>query len=125
MSKEEMLKALIQSEHEIGLVHTLNKYYGSDIKVAVGFTSAACARSIDEINFSVRSHNALKRAGLFTVGDVIDALSEGELMKIRNLGRKSLAEIKTRILVCGFDQLSETEQKDFFQRLIEDNNPNF
>ncbi len=121
MNKKELLAELIQSEENIGLIHTLHKYYGSNFKVSIGFTAAACAMPIDEISFSVRSHNALKRAGLFTIGDVVQALNGNELLKVRNLGKKSLAEIKTRILVYGFDHLSEKGKDDFFRGLIDEN----
>ena len=76
---------------------------------------------IDDIDFSVRSSNALKRSGLMTVGDVIDAIADDKLLHIRNLGRKSYNEIKTRILKFGYDQLSEKEKIAFFLDLVEKN----
>jgi DNA-directed RNA polymerase subunit alpha len=52
--------------------------------------------SIEELDFSVRSYNSLKRAGISTVGELINK-SEEEMMTIRNLGRKSLKEVKDKL----------------------------
>lgn len=52
--------------------------------------------SIEELDFSVRSYNSLKRAGISTVGELISK-SEEEMMTIRNLGRKSLKEVKDKL----------------------------
>ena len=49
--------------------------------------------SIDEVKLSVRSYNCLKRAGLFTLDQVLISYQKGNLMKIRNLGRKGCEEI--------------------------------
>ena len=52
--------------------------------------------SIDELNLSVRSWNCLKRAGIDTVGTLIDHTSD-ELASSRNLGRRSFEEIVTKL----------------------------
>ena len=52
--------------------------------------------SIEELDFSVRSYNSLKRAGISTVGELINK-SEEEMMTIRNLGRKSLKEVTDKL----------------------------
>lgn len=52
--------------------------------------------TIEDLDFSVRSYNSLKRAGIGTVGELI-AKSEEEMMTIRNLGRKSLKEVKDKL----------------------------
>ena len=48
--------------------------------------------SIDELELSVRSYNCLKRAGINTVEELTNKTSE-DMMKVRNLGRKSLEEV--------------------------------
>lgn len=52
--------------------------------------------TIEELELSVRSSNCLKRAGINTVGELINK-SEEDLMKVRNLGKKSLDEIKGKL----------------------------
>ena len=56
--------------------------------------------SIDELDLSVRSYNCLKRAGLNTVAELA-AKSEEDMIKVRNLGRKSLKEIKEKLEALG------------------------
>ena len=53
--------------------------------------------TIEELDFSVRSYNCLKRAGVNTVGDLLSKSEDG-LMNIRNLGKKSLKEIKQKLI---------------------------
>lgn len=119
MNKRDVLSALLLSEQQQGLLRTLKQYYGANIKISIGYTHHACVTEIDALCFSVRSQNALKRAGFFTVGNVIDALNQDRLTGIRNLGRKSICEIKTRVLLFGFEQLSEREKIQFFHSVIE------
>ncbi|MBE6811166.1 MAG: DNA-directed RNA polymerase subunit alpha [Ruminococcaceae bacterium] len=57
--------------------------------------------TIDELDLSVRSFNCLKRAGINTVEDLINK-SEMDMMKVRNLGRKSLEEVIAKLASFGF-----------------------
>ena len=57
--------------------------------------------TIDELDLSVRSFNCLKRAGINTVEDLINK-SEEDMMKVRNLGRKSLEEVIAKLDSFGF-----------------------
>ena len=56
--------------------------------------------SIDDLDFSVRAYNCLKRANINTLRDLVDK-SELEMMKIRNLGKKSLKEVMDKIKDMG------------------------
>lgn len=64
--------------------------------------------SLDELDLSVRSFNCLKRAGVLTVEDLVK-LTEEDLMKVRNLGRKSLEEVIHKIESLGFN-LRESDE---------------
>jgi len=57
---------------------------------------------------SVRSFNCLKRAGINTVEDLISK-SEEEMMKVRNLGRKSLEEVMAKLDALGFSLTPDDE----------------
>ncbi|MBJ8326501.1 DNA-directed RNA polymerase subunit alpha [Streptococcus pacificus] len=57
-------------------------------------------RTIEELDLSVRSYNCLKRAGINTVYDLTEK-TEPEMMKVRNLGRKSLEEVKLKLSELG------------------------
>jgi len=65
--------------------------------------------SIEELDLSVRSYNCLKRAGINTVEELVDK-SEEEMMKMRNLGKKSLEEVQNKIYGLGLKFRIETEQ---------------
>lgn len=56
--------------------------------------------TIEELDLSVRSYNCLKRAGINTIGELC-AKSEEEMIKVRNLGKKSLEEVKQKLEVYG------------------------
>ncbi len=56
--------------------------------------------SIDDLDFSVRAYNCLKRANINTLGDLTEK-TETEMMKIRNLGKKSLKEVMDKIKDMG------------------------
>ena len=56
--------------------------------------------TIEELDLSVRSYNCLKRASINYVSD-LTKMTEDELMKVRNLGRKSLEEVKKKLVDLG------------------------
>lgn len=64
--------------------------------------------SIDELELSVRSYNCLKRAGINTVEELTNKTSE-DMMKVRNLGKKSLEEVVAKLDELGLD-LKEVEE---------------
>ena len=64
--------------------------------------------TIEELDLSVRSFNCLKRAGINTVEDLIGK-SEEEMMKVRNLGRKSLEEVMFKLQSLGFSLQSDDD----------------
>lgn len=66
----------------------------------------ALEMSIDELEFSVRAYNCLKRANINTLQDLTEK-SENEMMKIRNLGKKSLKEVIDKVKEMGFSFRSE------------------
>ena len=64
--------------------------------------------SIEELELSVRSFNCLKRAGIATVEDLISK-SETDMMKVRNLGKKSFDEVTAKLHSLGLDFAKEDE----------------
>ena len=64
--------------------------------------------TIEELDLSVRAFNCLKRAGVNTVGDLISK-SPDEMMKVRNLGKKSLEEVISKLESLGFNLNHEEE----------------
>lgn len=68
----------------------------------------ALEMSIDELELSVRSYNCLKRAGINTVEELTNKTSE-DMMKVRNLGRKSLEEVLAKLKELGL-QLNPSDE---------------
>ncbi len=63
---------------------------------------------IEELELSVRSYNCLKRAGITTVEDLANK-TESDMMKVRNLGKKSLDEVTNKLHALGLDFVHEEE----------------
>lgn len=65
--------------------------------------------NIMELDLSIRSFNCLRRAGIYTVSELI-GYTETDMMKVRNLGRKSLQEIKNKLADMGLRFKGEDEE---------------
>ena len=121
MNKEKVVNELVESAERNGLINTLYGVFGKSVKVSIPFSRKALDSSVDDIDFSVRSSNALKRTGLMQVEDIVDAIADESLMRVRNLGKKSYNEIQTKILALGYSKLTENEKKRFFYDVLERN----
>ena len=101
--------AKIMQEHLGLFVGLTDLADGMDIMVVPEQDHKAIAleMTIEELELSVRSFNCLKRAGINTVEDLIGK-SEEDMMKVRNLGRKSLDEVVAKLSSLGFG-LSQEE----------------
>ena len=64
--------------------------------------------TIDDLDLSVRSFNCLKRANINTVDDLINK-SQGDMMKVRKLGKKSFEEVRAKLQSLGFDLASDDD----------------
>ena len=64
--------------------------------------------TIEELDLSVRSYNCLKRAGIHTTQELA-MKTEEEMMKVRNLGKKSLEEVMSKLEALGFNLHSDDE----------------
>ena len=65
--------------------------------------------TIEELDLSVRSFNCLKRANINTVEDLVNK-TQDEMIKVRNLGRKSLEEVEHKLTMMGLSLASEDNQ---------------
>ena len=96
------LSARILTEHLNLFTNLTEIAIATDVMKEVDTTSGdrILERTIEELDLSVRSYNCLKRAGINTVYDLTEK-SEAEMMKVRNLGRKSLEEVKIKLADLG------------------------
>jgi DNA-directed RNA polymerase subunit alpha len=97
----EHLKLFIDLSEEAGLTEVLVERDDKGKEKILEMT-------IEDLDLSVRSFNCLKRAGINTVDDLINK-SEEEMMKVRNLGKKSFDEVKEKLQSLGFELASEED----------------
>lgn len=110
---------LFESAEKIGLISTLAPF-GNDIKISIPLSQKFCDKSIDDMDLSVRASNGLKRSGAMTVRELTDTImSEKGLDTVRNLGKKSISEIKTKLLYLAYNELSDKEKQAFWNKFIE------
>lgn len=104
------LGAKVLNEHLNLFVDLSEDAYHGEIMVEKDDNSKekALEMTIEELDLSVRSFNCLKRAGINTVEDLINK-SEEEMMKVRNLGKKSLEEVISKLESLGFNLTREDE----------------
>ena len=105
------LAAKVLNEHLalfIDLSKNTKDVAGTFVEKAEGEKEKALVMNIDELELSVRSYNCLKRAGINTVEELCSKTSE-DMMKVRNLGRKSLEEVLAKLKELGLE-LSPSEE---------------
>lgn len=116
---EDCKQDIYQSIENIGLMKTIEMFFGVGTIIELPFSEKAFNTEIEKLNLSVRSYNCLKRAGLNDVGKVVHAIQEDKLWNVRNLGKMSRAEIHVRIYEFGYNSLSENGKKEFAKNLYE------
>lgn len=98
------------------------KSLGNDIRVRIPVSNSFCEQSIDELDLSVRSRNCLMRVGATTVDKVINLIMSGSgLLNIRNLGKKSISEIKIAVFASAYGSLEKEEKLAFWHSFLEEN----
>lgn len=96
--------------------------YGERLRFPVYLGPAFTEALIEELNLSVRSYNCLKRAGICTVGDLVERIdNRTDLLKIRNLGTRSADEIMEAIMDFQYSLLSYDDKARYLKRVAEMN----
>ena len=121
MQKMTRVENLYEAIERYGLMNTLCAEFGKGCQIELGYTQRLCETSVSELDLSVRSYNALMRATCKVVGEAIVAINEEKLFAVRNLGVKSIAEIRKLILEYGYAQASDRQKREFLRRLVEMN----
>ena len=104
MTPEEALalaaKILVEHFNIITDLNSIADFSGMMQEKKVDTITKTLETPIEEVEFSVRAYNCLKRAGIHTVQDLVDK-KEVEVTKIRNLGKKSLKEVLDKVADLG------------------------
>ncbi|HOP56934.1 MAG TPA: DNA-directed RNA polymerase subunit alpha [Bacillota bacterium] len=85
-------------DHFYSLVELSSKAMSEDFMIERKSEEASrnLEKPIEDLDLSVRSYNCLKRAGIHTLGELVEKTEE-DMMKVRNLGKKSLKEVKQKL----------------------------
>ena len=94
------LAAKVLSEHLKLFINLSENAKNAEVMIEKEDDEKVLEMSIDELELSVRSYNCLKRAGINTVEELTNKTSE-DMMKVRNLGRKSLDEVLAKLKELG------------------------
>ena len=104
MTPEEALalsaKILVEHFNIVAELNNIADFSGLMQEKKVDTITKTLETPIEEVEFSVRAYNCLKRAGIHTVQDLVDK-KEVEVTKIRNLGKKSLKEVLDKVAELG------------------------
>ena len=113
--------SLREQADKSGILHTLRQLGVHD--TLVPYSSRLSDLSIDEMNLTVRSSNGLKRANIHTFGTLKDILViENGLLNIRNIGQKSIREIKQLFFEECYTRLLPYEKAHYWQTIVEELN---
>ena len=110
--------ALREQADKIGILETLRKL--GIHEAIVPYSSRLAGLSIDEMNLTVRSSNGLKRANIHTFSQLYDRMEiENNLTNIRNIGQKSLKEIKQLFFEECYTRLLQYEKAQYWQEILD------
>ena len=119
MNENAIVEELYEAVENHGLMNTICAVFGKGAQVELGYTQKLCDTEVKDLEgLSVRSYNALMRANCKTIGEAITAINEDKLFAVRNLGVKSIAEIRRLILEYGYSQASDRAKKEFLRNLV-------
>ena len=114
--------ALRDQADKTGILATLQKL--GIHEAIVPYSPRLAELSIDEMNLTVRSSNGLKRANIHSFGQLKDRLEvENGLINIRNIGQKSIREIKQLFFEECYLRLLPYEKAHYWQEVLDNNRP--
>lgn len=120
MVNQKQLNELLELSEKLGIVCVVASLVGvNNVKIKIPFTEKCCNADIEDLGLSVRAYNSLKRAGVENVFGIVEMISGDRLSKVRNLGRKTENEIKTKLLDFGYRGLPVNCKREFIRATLE------
>jgi DNA-directed RNA polymerase alpha subunit len=114
MNKADRIMALLKDGVKISCA--LREVCGRQ-KISIPFTYEVFDVSLEELELSTRSYNALKRSKLNTLADVVRYFDESGWNSIKNLGQISAMEIFGKIIDVAWDGMSAAQRTDFLNSI--------
>ena len=109
-----------QKRRTHGELNTVYAKYGKQLRFPIYLGQALTEAPLEDLELSVRSYNCLKRAGMRTVGDLVEGIDgRTDLLKIRNLGIRSANEIMQAVMEYQYYLLSEEGKSRYLKRVSE------
>ncbi len=97
----------------------LREKHGGKFKCRLTMTPPMCAAPIETLDLGVRALHCMKKAGYDTVGNLIDALSEGvDLKNIRNCGATSVREIKEHLFLYHYYSIKPEKRNEYLLETV-------
>lgn len=107
MEQENRTDKLYRQASADGIMKTIIANFGVGARIQLPLAESLYKAEIEKLDLSVRGYNCLKRIGINTIEQLVDAINNDKLTIIRNLGVKSIGEIRAKILEFGYENLSE------------------
>ena len=120
MEQENRTDKLYRQASTEGIMKTIIANFGVGARIQLPLAEIYKAE-IEKLDLSVRGYNCLKRTGINTIEQLVDAINNDKLTIIRNLGVKSIGEIRAKILEFGYENLSEQNKRAFISNLVDIN----
>ena len=121
MDKGNLIAELYEDAENKGIVYALYEAFGKSVKMNLMVNASLYETKIDALDFSMRSYNAMKRNGINTVEDIVNAIQDGSLLHVRNLGKKSYNEIQTKLLNAAYECMTKDQKQEFLINMVERN----
>ena len=113
---------LYMAAEENGFMNVLTGM-GVTPHVRLPIDKAFLEQPLEVLDLSLRAWNGLMRAGITDIQHLVDRLSwPNGLSNIRNFGKKSIAEVKSKLTELAYEQLTEPERISFWQYFIDNSN---
>lgn len=120
MSKTDAaVRILYDSACENGLIRTLEAVFGSRCVLPLPLSSAVCAAPVTELVLHSRGCNGLMRLKLNNIGELADMIADNRLAAVRNVGDKTIREIKTALVTYVWGQMDEEDRKELLRGILE------
>ena len=118
LKKNELSDLITESMNHIKILTDALNNIGIEVKTNVK-TEINYSLPLDEVGFSVRTYNCLKRAGYNTVKDICN-VTESDIKNVRNLGHKGVIEIRDKLLSLGLSFKSEDDKDNWVPEYVKE-----
>ncbi len=116
MNNVTKIKNLLRNGVKIS--YALKEVCGSK-QISIPFNDEDFDVLLEELNLSMRSYNALKRAKLNTLGETIQHFAQNGWNSIKNFGKTSAMEVFEKIIDVAWDNMSDVQKMDFLMSIQE------